>query len=260
MNKVFYFDIDGTLLPHGFKKVSKETKYAIEELIRLGHEVFIATGKHYTVAKKLGDELGVVNFITTNGQQVHHKGELIFEKKFKLDEIEEIRAILEANKCTLGVQNFESNYILENEHMQIDQINQCFESVTLPSPKAHSNVLNDDILQLLIFGKNKNIIKLDKKYKLFHWHDFGGDILHVESSKANGIKQIKDIVKGMESYAFGDGENDVEMFMCVDNSVAMGNAKGHVKEKAKFITTTDKEHGVYQFLVDQGIIGEYVRK
>lgn len=254
MNKVFYFDIDGTLLPHGNKELSTETKYALKELIRLNYTVFIATGKHQTVAQTVGNELGIKNYITTNGQQVHMNDELVYEQKFDIEEIKKIRAILEESKCTLGLQNYKSNYVLNNGNIDVDLINGCFHAVSLPTPEIHEDVIEDNILQLLIFGKGKKDVVLDEKYKMFHWHDLGGDILPVESSKANGIKQVKHLFANYTSYAFGDGDNDIEMFNVVDHSVAMGNANEKVKSNAKHVTTNDVDHGVYEFLVSNKII------
>ena len=49
------------------------------------------------------------------------------------------------------------------------------------------------------------------------------------------------------TYAFGDGENDIEMFHLVGTSVAMGNADDEVKKHASTVTLTVDEDGIADF-------------
>jgi len=37
-------------------------------------------------------------------------------------------------------------------------------------------------------------------------------------------------IKLTDTYAFGDGENDLEMFQLVNTAILMGNANDHVKQ------------------------------
>ena len=48
-------------------------------------------------------------------------------------------------------------------------------------------------------------------------------------------------------HAFGDGENDIEMFHLVGTSVAMGNADDEVKKHASTVTLTVAEDGIADF-------------
>ena len=47
--------------------------------------------------------------------------------------------------------------------------------------------------------------------------------------------------------AFGDNENDIEMFHLVGTSVAMGNADDEVKKHASTVTLTVDEDGIADF-------------
>ena len=49
------------------------------------------------------------------------------------------------------------------------------------------------------------------------------------------------------TYAFGDGENDIEMFHLVGTSIAMGNADVEVKKHASTVTLTVDEDGIADF-------------
>ncbi len=52
-----------------------------------------------------------------------------------------------------------------------------------------------------------------------------------------------------ELLLFGDDENDLLCFDTFDNCVAMGNAIDQVKERSTFVTTTNDEDGVYNYLI-----------
>ena len=49
------------------------------------------------------------------------------------------------------------------------------------------------------------------------------------------------------TYAFGDGENDIEMLHLVGTSIAMGNADDEVKKHASTVTLTVDEDGIADF-------------
>ena len=50
--------------------------------------------------------------------------------------------------------------------------------------------------------------------------------------------------------AFGDSPNDLDMFKMVGVSVAMGNAAACVKEEADYVTGTNDDDGIAQFIED----------
>jgi hydroxymethylpyrimidine pyrophosphatase-like HAD family hydrolase len=76
------------------------------------------------------------------------------------------------------------------------------------------------------------------------------------NTKADGIdKAIKHLgLEDYKTYAFGDGNNDLEMFDRVDVAVAMENATDELKAKANLITKANYTDGVYHGLVKLGLI------
>jgi hydroxymethylpyrimidine pyrophosphatase-like HAD family hydrolase len=54
--------------------------------------------------------------------------------------------------------------------------------------------------------------------------------------------------------AFGDGNNDAEMFEFVNISVAMGNAKEELKKCATYITDDIDHDGIYNALIHFDLI------
>ncbi len=66
------------------------------------------------------------------------------------------------------------------------------------------------------------------------------------NTKATGILKVLDFldIPIENSYAFGDGKNDIEMLSTVGCGIAMGNAEDYVKEHAKEVTDTVQNDGV----------------
>ena len=52
----------------------------------------------------------------------------------------------------------------------------------------------------------------------------------------------------------GDGNNDIEMFEVVGNTVAMGNASDELKEIATDVCKTAADDGIYHYCVEKGLI------
>ena len=66
--------------------------------------------------------------------------------------------------------------------------------------------------------------------------------------KEHGIKELQRrfAIPNEDIVVFGDGMNDRTMFRPEWFSIAMGNAKPQLKEKAKYITSRADEDGIYE--------------
>ncbi|ORU21675.1 haloacid dehalogenase, partial [Francisella tularensis subsp. holarctica] len=123
------------------------------------------------------------------------------------------------------------------------------------------NLYNVTIYNALVLGRNVDVVALQ--------HTLGNDYVtapHNEHgyvdcylaghTKADGIDKVVEYLglEEYETYAFGDGNNDLEMFDRVDVAIAMENASSQLKEKADLITKTNYNDGIYYALVKLGLI------
>ena len=76
--------------------------------------------------------------------------------------------------------------------------------------------------------------------------NFHFELYAKQISKATGILKILDYLKidRQNSYAFGDGKNDIEMLGAVGHSFAMGNAAAEVQALASHVVASVTEDGV----------------
>jgi HAD superfamily hydrolase (TIGR01484 family) len=85
---------------------------------------------------------------------------------------------------------------------------------------------------------------------------YASDELQKGSSKAVGVQKMLEKlgIQKKNSYAFGDGTNDLEMIAYVGTGVAMGNAVPELKAIADYITTSCSENGILDGLIELGLL------
>ncbi len=259
MKKVFFFDVDGTLLPLNQDNVTKKTIHAINELQKNGHEVFIATGKSIQHAGWVGDDLNVKNFIATNGQVMVIDGVVQYEKHFTKDDMKIWEELTKKTGMILGFQGtYESGIFKGKEELEV-KAKKFFDDVTIPYPDYIDTIPTDyKVGQMWIVGDLEHVDTDEELYRIVKWPHTGADVLPVGASKAYGIKYyLENIDNEVETYGFGDGFNDIEMFHHVNNAIAMGNANSTVKSHADVVIKASEDDGVYHYLLEQGLIGAY---
>ncbi len=255
-NKVFFFDMDGTLLPNGTsEKISKDDIEALEKLEDLGHYVVLNTGKSYSMCE---DQLRYFNFktaVTSNGQCIIHDGEIIYEGCFKTEEIMYWIDYAKKHGLHIGFQTKEKQYILNAEGVN-EYRKRCFEHLSVDLPVVIDEY-NDSIKaqQLWLLG-DVDGLKLRDDFDYFRWHEKAYDIQLKGINKGTGVEMVINHLNldNYHVYCFGDGNNDLDMFAIADTSVAMENASDYVKSKASHVTDSVAENGVKNFLKEQDLI------
>ena len=260
--KIIFLDCDGTLfdVPRGMTQVSNKTRYAIQELIKSGHLVFIASGRSKCLLPKDIVDLNPTGFITANGAYAFTKDEEIFRtdmKEFSVDAI--IKYCNEHNGvyyletqdyiATRNINNplhkeFVGAWDVDRTVFRSDDI--CKDKYQLLMAAFNSKEECDDFVRAMI-----GIVDVRHQYGFnsFDISDFGLD-------KGDGVRQVLKYY-GMDkkdAYAFGDGLNDIEMLEEVEESYAVANARKEVLNIAKHIALDVLEDGFYDAMVKVGLI------
>ena len=105
----------------------------------------------------------------------------------------------------------------------------------------------------MIINKTTNYIKNDFGYVINfdeHGSDNAFEFYSPTISKATGIQKVLDYyhLDQDDTYAFGDGENDLEMIEFCRVGVAMGNACDVLKEKANIVCKSIVDDGLEDIL------------
>ncbi len=254
--KLFFFDIDNTLVawPKGF--VSKKTKYAIEELQRAGHHTAIATGRLQKNAIEYASLAGIKDFVADGGNSVTVDGNILYMYPLPIETVKFVLRQLEAKGIpwAAATKNVLERYTT-HEHL-----------TTRMSPWDPYTTVYDpnfDFEQENTFYKTFIYITPEEcEYKNIDYGTletlrYGDAIALIEPmDKSIGIRYLADYYKIPydQIVTFGDGNNDILMFKPEWLNIAMGNAREGLKAKADYITRDCDDDGIYHALLHFGFI------
>ena len=243
MNKIFFFDIDGTLSRFG--KTCPSTIESLKKLKEKGYLIFICSGRPPFYAKNLFSDL-VSGYITCNGRCIIFNDKIIHSIPLSNSQIE----YYESWFNRLGIEYF------FNSEESVYCPKQFSTALTFLEKEYGKNRISYSP-QDMYYNFDVIYHSLTQRDKLFQtlsdtviFNDHGGlgsaDCTLKEYDKGHAIKYLLDTfhIPRENAYAFGDGMNDVSMFREVDNKIAMGNAVEQLKQNASFITTSVLEDGI----------------
>jgi Cof subfamily protein (haloacid dehalogenase superfamily) len=259
MIKAIFFDIDGTLFSHASHTIPASTDKALKKLKEKGILIFIATGRHTSELKNIPlNQYHFDAFITLNGQYCYNNDKVIYEKPVDKNDVITILKEIENRPFPcymIGEDKMYINYLTQN----VIDIQNSIASI-IPEVIDLNTLINKPIYQIGPFETSEeqeaHLLSKLKNCQSTRWHDLAIDILHKIGGKQNGIQAILEEynIKIEETMAFGDGNNDAEMFEFVNISVAMGNAKEELKKCATYITDDIDHDGIYNALIHFDLI------
>lgn len=257
-------DVDGTLA-YDSTTISARTSQVINQLLDAGHLFYLATGRMYALAAAMAEQIGPrAEIISANGaayefsgQKTHH---LLGSKALAA-----IEAAAASNGLTAVYFTDTAVYYVTTPPPAIEQMLYSFapKDVTIDVTQlpdiAALQTHSDEITNGIIFSLSDPEALANTREQLA-----AQSLLHLSASdptnielipkhvdKANAILELqaKTGIPKDRTIAFGDGLNDLGMLKAAGISVAMGNAVPEVKAVAKYVTETNKEDGLAQFLL-----------
>ena len=213
--KAIFFDIDGTLIDtlNGVTQISPRVKRAIRQLQDEGNYVFIATGRPYSFLDEQIRNFGFDGYVLVNGAQVIVRDQVVYNQAMDKRFVKMFADLLD-DKGIQYVLVGERNSYLDKKSQEFYEF---YESIHIPRSYFESEYRLEDL-----------------------------EVYYKENHKATGILKALEYLNLPieESYAFGDGENDIEMLATVGYGIAMGNVAENVKRHAKQVTDSVSQDGV----------------
>lgn len=261
MKKAFFFDIDGTLVYPDNKElvVSRKSIDAISKLRSKGYKTFIATGRTEAFVPSSVYDLDMDGFVTANGSVVRIDGKLVYEKLFPEEAVNNVLDFCEQNNHSWMFEG-DKAYV---ESLESKELKNFYNSVIVNQEKIieAKNLDNAIIYNALIMADYVDLDALrdalGKGYVVAEHFSCGYVDCYLENhTKADGISKVIEHLdlEGYKTYAFGDGNNDLEMFDKVDCGIAMNNASDKLKAKASLITKSNFEDGIFHALKELNLI------
>lgn len=269
MYKLIAIDLDGTLLDNK-KHISREDILLINQLIKTGYEIIIATGRRYWSAKDLTKDIHKpLTILANNGNIVREtEGDNILIEKH-LD-IEDFRAIVGKGKKLnlhpiVHVDNYENGYDMV---VEFDIGNSSYGNYFSPDEKRYKRVnsyldIEDEkILAVVYLGSKTDMekfyLEINKDFpNKYNTHIVGNikaaeallEIMNPLGCKWQSLQEYarERGIKEEEIIAIGDDNNDTLMIKNAGLGIAMKNASQEVKNAADIITEKDNNNSGVAF-------------
>lgn len=265
MKKLVFFDIDGTLVTRN-NHIPKSTKVAIKQLKKNGVIPVIATGRAPVLLREIVAELEIDTYIAMNGQYIVYKNQVIHANPIDMELVDGMVELAVERKD--GILLATGDEIIANSAISLVNRGQLFTLlkgiVGLIPERIKVKMWNrmmskapdkEDYENKEIYMMNINANqKEQKEYEaVFGEHlnftranEMSMDIINKGVSKATGIERLVNElgVSHHNTYAFGDGLNDMEMIQYVGTGIAMANGFEELKKVADIITDSVFNDGI----------------
>ncbi len=253
MDKIFFFDIDGTLAFHG--KIPQSNIEALQALKDNGYKTYICTGRAVYYAKRLFGDL-VTGYIACNGRYIEENDQKLYAKAFTKEELEEY--LHRFDTLDIGcffVSDDGAYYRHISDKVYQDLLRDYGEDHLHPYQGENANLYTFDLFFLA--DRFEELQEALKDCLILNNHYNGScDCTTISFDKGNAIHYLLDYynIDKENSYAFGDGANDVYMFREAGNKIAMGNAIEPLKQQATYVTDDYDQEGIKKALIYYKII------
>ncbi|WP_408071518.1 Cof-type HAD-IIB family hydrolase [Butyrivibrio sp. JL13D10] len=257
MSKIFFTDLDGTLLTRE-KKVTPATMDALKKFTSAGNHFAISTGRALDSAKAVQQENDLFFpgsfLIAYNGSEIYDcdAKKDVFRTGVPMDLVPQIFAL--AKEYGIHCHTYNDTNILSPS----DDEELKFYRRVIKTPY----IITDDICSMLTDSPCKIIgIELKDKAKIDRFKDkieelgngrlttlysspFYLEIFNSEAGKGSAVTRLADYlhISHSDTIAAGDEENDISMIKAAGTGVAMINGVDMAKEAADIITKADNNN------------------
>ena len=236
MYKAVVSDLDGTLLNEEHK-VSSFTKETIELLLKKGIKFYIATGRGYTGAKEIMDEIGFkIPLITSNGARIIDEDGLeIYINNIEQKYVDKIFSI--------DYKSFDKGIILNGfsgNHWYVTEDARDYFYAQKPNRKQYPEQIGWENFEKLAFtkifflGKHEKLLEIEKEVRritngevnIVFVNEKSLEIFSKDCDKAVAAEFLlkRDGLTLQEAVSFGDGFNDYDLITQTGLGFAMKNS------------------------------------
>ncbi|GMA08404.1 haloacid dehalogenase [Tetragenococcus halophilus subsp. flandriensis] len=245
---LFFFDLDGTLL-NKQSQISQGNLKLLKQLEEQGYLSVVVSGRSPIEIEEITQETTINSYVSMNGQYVVLENEVFANHQIDNFLIAELLGFAERLghpvSCYTPTE-YRINFIDE-------ATKKLYTLDNAPLPKIDPYFYKTvGVNMLYLFSENTahdHILQERFNETLTFYRDspFSLAIVNKNRSKKAGIKELLENLKITDkanTYAFGDGNNDISMFEVVNHSVAMGNADENVKQAADLVTLNHEKEGI----------------
>lgn len=284
MYKIIAIDLDGTLL-NSFGEITPKTKEVLQEAIRQGSQVVLASGRPISAIENIAAEIGANEYlISGNGALVYdiQAKKVVYDKFLTKEQVLQIVDICEENSiyCNVYTENEviakSLNYnvlfyhkenakkpegkrtninIVTNMRKYIEELgdDESFLKMTVcdPNQMIFNGIIrrlrNIDTIDVLdVSHMSRKTIKDGTEDVQIEY--FYTEITNKDVNKWTAIEYLLETenIKPEEVMAIGDNVNDKEMIENSGLGVVMGNSSPQMKELADIVVADNNSDGIVE--------------
>lgn len=255
MQKIFFFDIDGTLAIN--KMIPQSNLDALQQLKEKGYLTFICTGRAGFYAQNLFGDI-VSGFIACNGRYITYQGQKLHGEALTDSELSYYKRKIDLLQIGAMFVSDEQSYAYQLSPKQIEDLKNEYgkERITL-SKDALNDFYAFDLFYHDLATRDQMIKSFENELII---NDHGGhgscDCSTIGFDKGSAIAYLLNYfhIDKDHAYAFGDGYNDQAMFREVNHGIAMGNAVDELKQKATYVTDRIENDGIMKALKHEKVL------
>lgn len=266
MNKkgIVFFDVDGTLIDwtKGVTKPTESTKKSINKLKENGYLTMLATGRPRNGMNEDLISLGFDGYIGSNGAYIEMNNKVLLDESLDKELLKEILDFLEENKITYMIEGQAINYVADLKDKKLVEF---ISDASLGIENFTEDWDRDTVKvgKLIVLGESEKEYKITserfKGYDIAYMNNaaFGAfEMFDPKYTKGHAVARLLETlnINRDNSYAFGDGENDVEMFQIVKHGIAMGGYHKKLEQYAYDFTEDVENEGITKGLEKLGLI------
>lgn len=244
--KYFFFDIDGTLTNQATHKIVPSAQETLNKLRENGHFVSIATGRAHYKTIPFTNRIDVHNIVCNGGGCIVINDEVVDLKPIPLDK--SIHILEEADKANIGwILALEDNdSVIMKDYRFLEQAGLRKELTTYQyDPSLDYHQLPKIMKMYLSYTKEmeKDLPWMNDIGSLRMFDEY---VVYQYDAKKDGIIRMMEHLNAPleDVVVFGDDTNDLVMFDERWTSIAMGNAKQELKDKATYVTDKNVNDGI----------------
>ena len=280
--KIIFFDVDGTLVDvrPAREFIPEPTIEAIRLAHERGHLIYLCTGRSKAEIYPHILDVGIDGVIGAGGGYVEIGDEMLYHKKFSKEAINHVVDFFEGNgfdyyvesngglfasdnlvKRLISIQYGDVENDLEAKQKLIDHPSHFITSLIEGEDLRRDDINKVCFIEKPGFGFDSIRNEFEQEFNVIHCTvpSFGDDSGELSIYGANKATAINALIEHLgidrkDTYAYGDGLNDIEMLQCVNVGVAVGNAKDGLKAVADEVCEDIIDGGIYNSMKKHNLI------
>jgi Cof subfamily protein (haloacid dehalogenase superfamily) len=261
MKNALFFDIDGTLInEHG--DIPESAYRAIEKTRKNGNLVFINSGRCMGMLKNIQRMIEVDGYLAGCGTEIIYEGERIHYYLMPENEKKELKEASDRYNVDLIIEgNRGVYYHTDVEHSRFPIMTDVKELAIGSGCEIFEEgdeyeaskfcIQSDDTSDVPAFEK-----QFSDRYVMLDRHNGFYEAAPIGMDKGTAIDVVLDKlgIDKKHAFVFGDSTNDLAMFKCGANTIAMEKHDSELDRYADYITTDIENDGIKNAMEHFGLI------